>query len=142
MVNGYAGMQRRLYDASQYTFLAQLEGLSQFVSFSAFALGFFQIFFVVNFFKSIWAGKKAPANPWEVGTLEWTIPSPSPVHNFTTIPTVLHGPHEYANPEVLEKLGKDWIAQDEVLPGDEPEEVAAPVEESTEADAPVAEAEA
>jgi cytochrome c oxidase subunit 1 len=142
LVNGYAGMQRRLYDASQYTFLAQLEGLSQFTSFSAFALGFFQLFFVVNFFKSIWAGKKAPANPWEVGTLEWTIASPAPVHNFTTIPTVLHGPHEYANPEVLEKLGRDWIAQDEVLPGDEPEEVAEPVEESAEGDAPVAEAEA
>jgi cytochrome c oxidase subunit 1 len=143
MLTGYAGMQRRLYDASQYTFLTHLDDMSKFTTYSAFILTFFQLFFVFNFFKSIWAGQKAPANPWEIGTLEWTIPSPAPVHNFTVIPTVIHGPHEYANPEVLEKLGKDWIAQDEVIPGNEPVEAEVPeeVDAGGEDEALVAEAE-
>jgi len=113
---GYAGMQRRLYDASEYTFLSHLEGLSLFTSLCAFALAFFQLFFVVNFFRSLSSGKKAPNNPWNVGTLEWTISSPPPVHNFDTIPEVHWGPHEFANPDVQERLGRDWIAQNEPLP--------------------------
>ena len=61
-------------------------------------------------------GKKATENPWEVGTLEWTIPSPPPHHNFDVIPIVLHGPHEFNNPAVT---GKDWLGQAEPI-GDEP----------------------
>jgi cytochrome c oxidase subunit 1 len=79
-----------------------------------------QIFFVINFVKSMFAGKKAEANPWQVGTLEWEIPSPPPVHNFDTIPTVVRGPHEYNNPEFVKRLGRDWISQTEQLPGEEP----------------------
>ena len=39
----------------------------------------------------VWAlrrGPVAPADPWFADTLEWSIPSPAPEHNFTTIPTV------------------------------------------------------
>jgi len=34
------------------------------------------------------AAVNAPANPWNGATLEWAIPSPPPVYNFTVIPTV------------------------------------------------------
>ena len=44
------------------------------------------------------------------------MPSPPPPHNFDAIPTVVRGPHELSNPEVEKRLGRDWIAQDEVLP--------------------------
>ena len=47
------------------------------------------------------------------GTLEWSVPSPPPHHNFDVIPVVQRGPHEYANPEVAAKLGRDWIGQAE-----------------------------
>src|SRR5439155_1903046 len=46
------------------------------------------LFFIYNFFKSRKSGEIAGANPWGAGTLEWTIPSPPPVYNFATIPTV------------------------------------------------------
>jgi cytochrome c oxidase subunit 1 len=46
--------------------------------------------FFVNLFWSLAAGKKAPANPWGAGatTLEWTLPSPPPFHQFSTLPKI------------------------------------------------------
>jgi hypothetical protein len=50
-----------------------------------------------------------------VGTLEWTVSSPPPHHNFDVIPSVVRGPHEFADPVVRERLGRDWIGQAEPL---------------------------
>jgi cytochrome c oxidase subunit 1 len=116
-VAGFSGQQRRLYDPYQYTYLQHLLTLNRYTSWAAFALGVSQIFFIINFFKSVFAGEKAEANPWECTTLEWThCPSPPPHYNYHPIPTVLRGPHEYANPEVRRLLGKDWVGQAEELP--------------------------
>ncbi|MBI1851427.1 MAG: cbb3-type cytochrome c oxidase subunit I [Planctomycetes bacterium] len=116
MVAGYAGQQRRLYDPYQFNFLKHLQPLNQWTSYFAFALFASQIFFVVNFFRSLVAGERAPANPWNVGTLEWSVASPPPHHNFDVIPTVQRGPHEFADPLVRRILGRDWIGQSETLP--------------------------
>jgi cytochrome c oxidase subunit 1 len=113
LVIGYAGMQRRLYDPSVYEFLQHLLPLNQMISRAAFVLGAAQLIFVGNFFYSLARGKRAPANPWEVGTLEWTVSSPPPPHNFDAIPVVNHGPHELGNPLARAQLGQDWLAQDE-----------------------------
>jgi cytochrome c oxidase subunit 1 len=118
LIAGYSGQQRRLYDPYQYTFLQHLLPLNQWTSYAAFALGISQFFFVINFFKSVFAGKQAEANPWQVGTLEWThCPSPPKWYNFVPIPEVFRGPHEYSNPEVKRVLGRDWVGQAEELPG-------------------------
>jgi cytochrome c oxidase subunit 1 len=116
LIAGYAGHQRRLYDPYQYTFLQHLRGLNKGTSHGAFALGVMQIFFIINFFQSVFAGKKAEKNPWSVGTLEWELPSPPVHHNFDVIPNVLRGPHEYANPDAKKLLGRDWLTQTEELP--------------------------
>ncbi|GAC1598036.1 MAG: hypothetical protein NVS3B20_20470 [Polyangiales bacterium] len=108
MVIGYGGMQRRLWNANDYMTFRHLQPLSKLASYAAFTLGISQFIFVYNFFKSIFAGQKAVANPWQVGTLEWSIPSPPPHHNFDVIPHVMHGPHEFNNPAVT---GKDWLGQ-------------------------------
>ena len=113
---GFAGMQRRLYDPSAYDFLKPLLKLNRGISHAAFLLGAAQLIFVVNFFWSLARGRRADANPWQVGTLEWTVPSPPPHHNFDRIPIVRQGPHELGNPRVIEALGRDWLAQDEELP--------------------------
>jgi cytochrome c oxidase subunit 1 len=46
--------------------------------------------FFVNLFWSLAAGRKAPANPWGEGatTLEWTLSSPPPFHQFSTLPKI------------------------------------------------------
>jgi cytochrome c oxidase subunit 1 len=54
-------------------------------------------------------------NPWGVGTLEWSLPSPPVHHNFDEIPNVVRGPHELSDPAVIKALGRDWIGQAETL---------------------------
>ncbi|MGN6375894.1 MAG: cytochrome c oxidase subunit I [Sphingomonas sp.] len=46
--------------------------------------------FFVNLVWSLIAGPKAPANPWGEGatTLEWTLSSPPPYHQFETLPVI------------------------------------------------------
>jgi cytochrome c oxidase subunit I len=48
------------------------------------------LIFFVNLFWSLAAGKKAPNNPWGEGatTLEWTLSSPPPFHQFSTLPRI------------------------------------------------------
>jgi cytochrome c oxidase subunit 1 len=112
---GWAGMQRRLYDPSVYEFLRPLLPLNRYISHAAFILGASQLVFVFNFFWSLARGKKAEDNPWQVGTLEWTTPSPPPVHNFDELPVVRQGPHELGNPAVRARFGRDWLGQTEAF---------------------------
>jgi len=116
LVLGYAGMQRRLADPSAYAFLRPLMPLNRVVSQAAFVMGAAQLLFVVNFFYSLFRGPKAPANPWQVGTLEWTVPSPPPHHNFDELPRVYGGPHELGNPAVKAARGVDFQPQNEEPP--------------------------
>lgn len=46
--------------------------------------------FFGNIFYSLCRGKKAPHDPWDGRTLEWTISSPPPVYNFAIDPEVRH----------------------------------------------------
>ena len=118
MIAGYSGQHRRLFDPFQYDYISHLRGINRLTSYSAFMLGLSQIPFIINFFYSVFAGKKAKQNPWDVTTLEWThCASPPVYHNFDVVPTVVRGPHEFANPEVKKALGKDWLGQTEELPG-------------------------
>jgi cytochrome c oxidase subunit 1 len=134
LVSGYAGQPRRYFDPYQYGFTQQLLGVNQITSYFAFALAFGQIFFVYNWFHSIFKkNKSCPDNPWGIGTLDWTTPNPPPTHNFDVIPTVLRGPYEFSNPEVIEALGRDWLGQAEVFPP-EPAEPAGRVDDAPHAE--------
>jgi len=108
---GVGGMMRRIYNPMQYEFLQPLQPINVFITWSAIALGLAQIPFVINFFWSLFAGKKAERNPWEANTLEWVAPSPPPHGNFDAIPVVYRGPYEYSSPEVTE----DYLPQDRQL---------------------------
>ncbi len=85
-----------------------MDRFERFHCYAAIVLFLGQLPFVVNFFWSLWAGKKAERNPWEANTLEWSAPSPPPHGNFEALPVVYRGPYEYSLPGVLE----DWIPQD------------------------------
>ncbi len=53
LVAGWEGQLRRLYDPFQYGFLAHLASLNRWTSWFAFALAASQLFFVVNFFRTL-----------------------------------------------------------------------------------------
>ena len=111
---GYGGMHRRIFNPFIYEFTQKLIPLNTFTTWSAILMGFAQIIFVINFVHAVFFKKeKASDNPWEVGTLEWTIPSPAPHYNFDKIPVVKCGPHELGNPNLPE--GRDFQYQTEEL---------------------------
>ena len=47
------------------------------------------LFLFILFHAFVW-GRKAAANPWGEGatTLEWTLSSPPPFHQFSTLPRI------------------------------------------------------
>ena len=105
---GVGGHMRRIYNPMQYEFLQPLQPVNVFITVSALVLGIVQIPFVINFFWSLFAGKKAERNPWQANTLEWTAPSPPPHGNWgDTLPVVYGGPYEYSPPGVSE----DYLPQ-------------------------------
>jgi cytochrome c oxidase subunit 1 len=105
---GYAGQPRRLFDPYQYEFLVHLRTLNRGTSHAAFLLGVTQLVFAVNFFVSLWRGKRASPNPWELGTLEWSVPSPPLAHNFDVLPVVSRGPHVFSRADAG---ARDWTGQ-------------------------------
>jgi len=104
---GMAGLMRRTADPYDYESYAHLQPLNVFITISAFCLFVWQIFFVWNFFYSMFWGKRVGRNPWNACSLEWEAPSPPGHGNFDSALRVYRGPYEYADPSVEE----DFLAQ-------------------------------
>jgi cytochrome c oxidase subunit 1 len=105
---GIAGNPRRYADFTNFEFMGKLMPVHTFMTWAAILTAAAQIIFVVNLVWSMKKGKKAPVNPWEATTLEWTVPSPPPFDNFAgKHPVVNHGPYEYSVPGAP----KDYIMQ-------------------------------
>jgi cytochrome c oxidase subunit 1 len=80
---GLAGMPRRIPDyPDAYAGWNLVSTYGSYISFAATLVFFFAIVYALFF------GKKAAANPWGEGadTLEWTLSSPPPFHQFETLP--------------------------------------------------------
>ncbi|MEQ1833440.1 MAG: cbb3-type cytochrome c oxidase subunit I [Candidatus Eisenbacteria bacterium] len=99
---GMSGEHRRIYDYTNFPDLAVpwMQQLRIVSTVSLVIMLLFQFPFLWNFIYSMFKGKKAPANPWNANTLEWTTPSPPPHGNWPAddMPTVYRGPYEYASP--------------------------------------------
>ncbi len=79
---GLEGMPRRVS-----TYEPSLQGLNDWVSISAFVLGFSMLIFIVNVVYSlIFVREPAEANPWHSKSIEWQLPTPVPVYNLEQIP--------------------------------------------------------
>jgi cytochrome c oxidase subunit 1 len=109
-VLGIAGHPRRYPDSTGYEFLRALDPLHVFITVAAFATAAAQLIFLINFFWSLFKGRRAADNPWEATTLEWATPTPVPHENFgEQLPTVRRGPYEYSVPGAP----KDFLMQNE-----------------------------
>jgi cytochrome c oxidase subunit 1 len=106
---GLAGMVRRVANPLQYDALVPLQWVNVLVTYSALGLLASQIPFVINALWSLRAGRRAPKNPWNAATLEWSAASPPPHLNWgSTLPVVHRGAYEYSVPGEP----RDWLPQD------------------------------
>ena len=82
---GLAGMPRRYADYPD-----AFSGWNYYSSIGAFIAGFGVIIFLVMLAEAFIVKRKASDNPWGEGatTLEWTLPSPPPFHQFNELPRV------------------------------------------------------
>jgi cytochrome c oxidase subunit 1 len=87
---GSMGMPRRYFD-----YLPMYESLNKISTVGSYMIAFGFLVGLLAVIKAIYSGPKAPANPWGGKTLEWTIPSPPPHHNFDVEPVITAGPYEY-----------------------------------------------
>jgi cytochrome c oxidase subunit I len=115
---GLAGMPRRYYDFQNWESFKMFGGLNEFISFVSMIVFAAQLLFVINFFYSIWKGRKVTTlNPWGATTLEWTTPLRPGHGNWPgEIPEVHRWPYDYAREG---KNGEDFIAQDVPVGDDE-----------------------
>lgn len=149
-VQGMAGMHRRAYDggaayeqiSSQVWLTAdnpftkffnfifrdgayvdlQVIDLNILTSFGAWALALAQVPFIINFFSSVFFGKKTNSdNPWQGTTLEWSCPTPPPHGNFTKEPVAYRDPYEYSVPGADTDFTPQFEPDSDEAPKEEPE---------------------
>ena len=88
---GTQGMPRRYFN-----YLPEFTALHQFSSVGSFVLGIGFCIMIGYLVWSLFAGEKAPDNPWGSTTLEWQSTSPPIMHNFIETPVVTGGPYAYS----------------------------------------------
>ena len=85
---GLWDMPRRIYvyqDSAGWATQNLLSTVGSLVVFVA------QLIFFWNFIRSMKNGEHAGDNPWGASTLEWSISSPPPKHNFDELPELTSG---------------------------------------------------
>lgn len=82
---GLNGMPRRTY---RYPEGLGFDLWNLVATVGSFVLALGVLLFLINAWSGWRRGEMAGPDPWDGRTLEWTIPSPPPVHNFDEIPVV------------------------------------------------------
>ncbi len=108
---GMAGVPRRYYSFDVFETFRHFTEVNKFITIAAMIVFAAQLLLLINFFYSIWKGKKVTTkNPWGASTLEWTTPIHAEHGNWPgKIPTVQRWPYDYG------KGGKDFTSQIEPL---------------------------
>jgi cytochrome c oxidase subunit 1 len=109
---GMAGVPRRYYSFDTFQAFNQFDTMNQVITIAAIVVFFLQLLFVINFFYSIYRGKKqTDMNPWEATTLEWTAPINAGHGNWEgPIPHVHRWPYDLSRYE-----DREYIMQTEPL---------------------------
>ncbi len=92
-IAGYLGMPRRYQDYSGP--LLRYEAYHQWSTVGSWVLILGLAVIIINVILSVRRGKKTTSNPWHAATLEWTVASPPPTHQFPEPPVITHGPYDY-----------------------------------------------
>jgi len=92
LILGMQGMPRRYFN-----YLPQFEAGNFFAGIGAFIMVSGIVFMFYNLLQGLRKGSPAKADPWGGTTLEWTIPSPPPLHNFVKPPGVKPYPYDFSD---------------------------------------------
>ncbi len=108
---GMAGVPRRYYRFDNFDTFSLFADTNMFITIAAILTFGCQLIMVINFFYSIWKGKKVTTkNPWGASTIEWTTPIHAGHGNWPgKLPTVQRWPYDYG------KDGREFISQIEPL---------------------------
>ena len=112
---GMAGVPRRYYSFDVYQTFGHFDNMNKFITIAAVITFGFQLLFVLNFFYSIWKGRKMTnPNPYNANTLEWTTPVEVGHGNWPgKLPSVQRWAYDYG------KDGREFIPQVEPISPDE-----------------------
>ncbi|MBC6996543.1 cbb3-type cytochrome c oxidase subunit I [Neolewinella lacunae] len=112
---GMAGVPRRYYRFDTFQSFSHFDSLNKFITIAAVITFGFQLLFVINFFYSIWKGRKLTTpNPYNANTLEWTTPVEVGHGNWPgKLPAVQRWAYDYG------KDGREFISQVEPIGPDE-----------------------
>lgn len=104
---GMAGVPRRYYSFDIFDTFRHFSQMNKFITIAAIIVFALQMLMVINFFYSIWKGKKMTTqNPYGASTLEWTTPIHTGHGNWPgKIPAVQRWPYDYG------KDGHEFISQ-------------------------------
>jgi len=113
---GLAGVPRRYYNYTAFEIFNGFADLNTLISVFAIIGGLGQFIFLFNFIYSAIKGPKAPQNPWNSTTLEWTTPVEHLHGNWPgAIPEVHRWPYDYSLPD----REQDFVPQTEPLKEEE-----------------------
>lgn len=108
---GMAGVPRRYYKFDTFQAFSEFDNLNKFITIFAIIAFIFQLIFIVNFFYSIFKGRKqTELNPYNATTLEWTAPVEHIHGNWPgAIPEVHRWPYD------MNKGDREFILQTEPI---------------------------
>jgi len=107
---GFLGVPRRYFEMGETTFIPDsAQTLNAFVTVMVLIVGFAQLVFFFNLFRSASGGKVSEPNPWRACSLEWQTPDFPPGHgNFgKDLPVVYRWAYDYGVPGAEE----DFVPQ-------------------------------
>ena len=115
---GMAGVPRRYYSFDAFDTFRHFDGMNRFITVAAIIVFAVQLVFVINFFYSIYRGRKMKTkNPWKATTLEWTTPIKGIHGNWPgKIPAVHRWSYDYNKDE------RDYVPQYVPMAEDEKDE--------------------
>jgi cytochrome c oxidase subunit I len=120
---GLAGVPRRYYANTAYEGWDGLININELITVFALIAGVAQLIFALNFFYSIFKGKKSPQNPWRSNTLEWTAPVKHLHGNWPgDIPEVHRWPYDYSKPGAKEDFIPQTVPHSETPESNLPED--------------------
>jgi len=94
--NGLAGMPRRVANYAPQFATANLIS-----SLGAYVIATGMLVFLYAIVKSWRSGTPSGPNPWHAKSLEWYVPSPPPLENFTVLPVVTGDPYGYGEEDTV-----------------------------------------